>query len=32
MDCETSDVVWMRLERGDLFVGVVVEDAELEVV
>lgn len=32
MDCETSDVVWVRLESRDLFVGVVVEDAKLEII
>lgn len=32
MDGETSDVVRMSLEGGYFFVGVVVEDAELEIV
>lgn len=29
---DTADVVWVRLEVGDFLRGVVVEDAELEVV
>ena len=32
MNREASNVVGMRLERGDLFVRIVVEDAQLEVV
>lgn len=32
MDHDCSDVVWMGLERGDLFGGVVVVDAEVEVI
>ena len=32
MDGQASNVVRVRLKRGDLFVRVVVEDAELEVV
>ena len=32
MNSQTSDVIWVRLERSDLLVRVVVEDAELEVV
>ena len=29
---QASDVVWVRLKSSDLFVGIVVEDAKLEVV
>jgi len=32
MDGEASDVIWMSLEGGHLLVGVVVEDAKLEIV
>ena len=32
MYCQASNIIWVRLERNDLLMRVVVEDAQLEVV
>ena len=32
MNCNRSNIIWMRLERGYLFGGIVVVDAKLEII
>lgn len=32
MDCNRSNIIWVRFERGYLFRGIVVIDAKLEII